>query len=373
VVAVLVVAGIAGYFAVSSKGSTGSATQTTSSNGYTGTAKMTFQAGGSSFVNPVMQVWIQAFTPYSGSKVSTNYVGIGSGAGQQGFFDGTFSFACSDAPVTASQLANFTRGTPNTGNTLLQIPETLGGITAFYNIPEIGNKSIRLTGPVLAGIYNESITKWDDPAIQSINPNFTLPDKTIIPVHRSDGSGSTFAFTSYLNKIDPSWNSTIGVGLIVNWPSNELAGQGSGGVAALVYTTPYAIGYADEVYALNNGLSVATIENSAGNFVAPTLTTIVNAANDFSTQIQSNPLVSITDAPGPNSYPISTYTYLIVWKNQPNADQAYALSYFLWWVVNQGQGYGANLDFPALPASMVSIDNALIAQINYNGQTYVHT
>lgn len=371
VVVVVALAAVGAGYVVSSKG-TKISTQTSSSSGYTGTTSFTFQAGGSSFVGPVINVWIYGFVTYSNNLVETNYQTIGSAAGQQGFFDGSFAFACSDAPVTPTQLANFTRGTSNSGNTLLQIPEALGAVTIFYNIPQIGNKTINLSGPVLAGIYNESITKWNDPAIEALNPGVAFPDNTIIPVHRSDGSGTTFAFTSYLNKVDPAWNSTVGVGLIVNWPSNELAGDGSAGVAELVYQTPYSIGYADEVYAHNDGLTVANIENSAGNFIAPTLTSILDAANDFSTQIQSNPLISITNAPGPNSYPISTYTYTLIWKNQPSAAQGYALSTFLWWIVNEAQGDGAKLYFPALPAGMVSVDNGLINQINYNGQTFAH-
>jgi phosphate transport system substrate-binding protein len=373
VIVVLVVAGAAAYVVVSSGSSNGkSQTTSTSTSAYTGTQTFTFQSGGSSFVGPLVNVWIYAFNTYTDYKVTSNYQTIGSAAGQQSFFDGSFTYACSDAPVTPTQLANFTKGTSNTGNTLLQIPEALAAVTIFYNIPQIGNVSLDLTGPVLAGIYDGSIKYWNDSAIQSLNTNYTLPYDKIIPVHRSDGSGTTYALTTYLNKVDPAWNSTIGVGLIVNWPSNELGGTGSGGVAGLVHETPYSIGYADEVYAHSDGLTVARIQNSAGNFTAPTIGSMLDAANEFSTQIQSNPLISITDAPGADSYPISTYTYTLVWKNQPSAAQAYALSTFLWWVVNEGQGLGAPLYFAAIPPGMVAIDNGLINQINYNGQTFAH-
>jgi phosphate ABC transporter phosphate-binding protein len=258
------------------------------------------------------------------------------------------------------------------GKAIVQIPETLGAVVIFYNIPEVGNVSLKFTGAVLADIWSEKITMWNDPAITALNPGIALPDKPITPVHRSDGSGTTYAFTHYLSQVDPTWNSTIGVGLSVNWPTeNELASRGSAGVAGLVYATPYSIGYVDQYYAQHNNLPVAQVQNSAGNFITPTLASISSAASDFATQLSTDPTFTITNAPGATSYPISTFTYLLVWKDQTDYNMGYAIANFFWWIVHQGQPYAPVLYFPILPSNIVTIDEGLIKQINYNGQSLV--
>src|SRR5438128_8206987 len=190
IVVVAVIAGGAYLFVVPGATNT-SSTSKTSTASFTLTTPVTLSAGGSSFVNPIMQVWTGAFRNQSG-LISINYQSIGSGAGQQGIFKGTFDFAGSDAPVTDQQLANFT------GKTLLQIPETLGGVAIFYNVPELGATNIKLTGDVLARVYLQQVTTWNDPSIVALNPGVSLPMKTIVVVHRSDGSGTTFALTDYL-------------------------------------------------------------------------------------------------------------------------------------------------------------------------------
>jgi len=331
---------------------------------FTLSTPVVLSAGGSTFVNPVMQVWASAYRNVTNGMVSVNYQAIGSGAGQQGIFSGTFDFAGSDAPVKASQLANFT------GKTLLQIPETLGAVAIFYNIPGL-TTSLRFTGTVLAQIFMQQITKWNDPAIASLNPGVSLPDQTIIVVHRADGSGTTFAFTTYLAKVYPDWASKVGVGTSVKWPAGELGGKGSSGVAGVVSQNPYSIGYADYFYAVENNLAVAQIQNAAGNWVTPSLASITAAASDFASQIQQNATISIANAPGANSYPISTFTWLLVWKDQTDPAKAYAIAHFFWWIVTDGQKYGPPRYYPTLPQNVVQIDEGLIAQINVNGQTFV--
>lgn len=367
---VIFVLGTVGVYVAFSKGG-GTSTTTSSpsssvSDAYSDTVQETLSAGGSTFVNPIMQQWIYQYSDLLGAKVVTNYVADGSGAGIEGILHNTFDFAGSDAPVPPSDYANVT------GNTLLQIPESLGGVAIFYNVPGINNASLKLTGSILAGIWNESITMWNAPQIAALNPNVPLPAESIIPVHRSDGSGTTYALTTYLSKIDPTWSATIGVGTSVNWPTSELAGAGSGGMAATVAETPYSIGYVDTYYVINNpGLAIGMIQNSAGNFEMPNLTTVANAASDFSSQIEANPEFSITDAPGPNSYPISTYTYLLVWKNQSDQAKGDAIATFFWWIVHQGQQLSPRLGYPMLPSEVVTIDEGLIEQLNYNGQAFV--
>jgi phosphate transport system substrate-binding protein len=368
IIAIVVVAGAGVYAFAVLRTSTTSSLQlggTSDSFTFTGSSPVSIDAGGSSFVNPVMQQWCFGYSNITSARFQLNYEPVGSGAGIQNLFQNTFDFAGSDAPVPPSMLAN------SSGKTLLQIPETLGGVAIFYNVPEIGNTSLKLTGPILAGIWNESITIWNDPRIAALNPGVPLPAKTIIPVHRSDGSGTTYAFTTYLAKIYPAWNSTVGVGTIVNWPPNELAGKGSGGLAGLVSGTQYTIGYVDTYYAKQNKIDIAMIRNSAGNFELPTLLTVAAAAADFASQLQTNPTVSITNALGPDSYPISTFTYLLVWKDQSDPVKGDAIATFFWYVVHNGQKYGPGFGYPTLPPNIVTIDEGLIREISYKGQPFI--
>ncbi len=349
-----------------------------SSQSFTLTGPVTLTAGGSSFVNPVMQVWASAFhntTISSQGVITIQYASVGSGAGQNNLFAGTFTFAGSDAPVSGSKLANFT----TKGGPLLQIPETLGAVAIFYNIPGMTNSTcssncaihLRFNGSVIAQIYLEQITYWDSAAITQLNPGVTIPHTAIVPVHRSDGSGTTYAFTDYLQRVYAGWNSSgVGQGTTVNWPTSELAGKGSSGVAGLVSANPGAIGYADTYYAFTNKLLFAAIANSQGNFILPSLASVTAAASDFSAKLATDPTHSIVNAPGAGSYPISTFTYLLTWKNQSNENTAYTIANFFSWIVTSGQSYSPALFYPALPASMVSIDQQLIAQINYQGQTF---
>lgn len=376
--AVIVVVAIAAVGVVYvSMGKSSSPSSTTSSNTSTTStptisldfsSPLTLNAGGSTFVNPVMQVWIYVYQKETNDLVTINYESTGSGAGISGIFSGLYDFAGSDAPVSQSYLnANAS------GRTLLQIPETLGGVAIFYNIPGV-TRSLNFTGPVLASIFDQNITKWNDPQIQALNPGVTLPNDNIIVVHRSDGSGTTYALTTYFSKIDSGWAKAIGVGTFVDFPNTpnpELSAKGSGGVAALVNETQYSIGYADTYYALSNRLTTAAIQNSAGVFLQPSLATVSAAAAAFSTQLAANATFSITDAPGAGSYPISTFTYLLVFANQPNAQQADAIATFFWYIVHSGQSEGPNLQYPELPAQIVTQDEALIGQIIYNGQSFV--
>jgi phosphate transport system substrate-binding protein len=335
---------------------------------------LTLQAGGSTFVNPVMQVWVAGFSDYTGGAVSTNYQALGSGAGITGILKGTFDFAGSDAPVSTSVSSNYTA----VKGPLLQIPETLGAVAIFYNIPGI-HVSLNLTGPIIADIYLQKITTWNDPSIRALNPKVAdlnaTTNVTIVPVHRSDGSGTTYALTNYFTKVSSDWNASgKGFGTSISWPAaGELAGKGSAGVAAYVSQTPYSIGYADSYYALSNKLLSAAVQNAAGNFVIPSLAGVTDAASDFASQVQANPTFAITNAPGPNSYPISTYTYLLVWQNQTNQGKGNDVAQLFQWIVTHGQSYGPPLYYPTLPASVVTIDESLIAKMNYNGTPFIQS
>jgi phosphate transport system substrate-binding protein len=331
----------------------------------------TLQAGGSTFVNPVMQVWATSFNQYTNGQVQTNYQALGSGAGINGILKKTFEFAGSDAPVSASQSANYTTAY----GPLLQIPETLGGVAIFYNVPGV-SVSLNLTGPIVAKIYLGQITKWNDSAIKALNPKVNLPGNTIVPVHRSDGSGTTYALTNYFEKVSSNWNASFTSGCpcyatSISWPAFEIGAKGSAGVAAYVQQNPNTIGYADSYYAFANKLNAAAIQNQAGQFLVPSIADISAAAAAFSSQVQANPTFAITNAPGTGSYPIATFTYLLVWQNQTNQQQGYDTANFFWWIVTNGQAYGPQLYYPSLPSNVVPIDQSLIQKIQYNGVPFI--
>ena len=199
-----------------------------------------------------------------------------------------------------------------------------------------------------------------------------LPAHVIQPVHRSDGSGTTYALTNYFEKVSTDWNASFPggcpcYGTSISWPSSEIGAKGSSGVAQYVQQNPYAIGYADSYYAFSNKLQAAAVQNKAGVFLAPSLISIAAAADAFSAQVQANPTFCITNAPGAGSYPISTFTYLLVWANQANQQQGYDMAKLFLWVVNQGQQFGPGLYYPQLSANVVAIDQSIIHQMNYNG------
>jgi phosphate transport system substrate-binding protein len=375
-VVVLIIASVGAYAFISSERSAGSTSSSTPQGTETindpylmsATSPVTLTAGGSSFVNPIMQVWYFDYSHLTDNNFQLSYSAIGSGAGITNVLDNAFEFAGSDAPVPQSELVT---APWYHNNTLLTIPDALGGVAIFYNVPGIDNASLDLTGPILAGIWNESITMWNAPQIVALNPNVNLPDKAIIATHRSDGSGTTYAFTTYLSKIDPKWNATYGVGLVANFPTNEPAAAGSGGIAELVSQTPYSIGYVDTYYASNNKIPIAAIQNSAGNFILPTSSAIEDAADNFTSQLQSNPTLSITDAPGAQSYPISTFTYILIWEDQANQLQGDAAATFIWYAVHWGQSLSPTLGYAPLPSNIVTIDGGLIKEISYNGQSYI--
>jgi phosphate transport system substrate-binding protein len=372
-VVVVVVIVAAGAYVAMNPGGTKTVTLTTASS--TTYYPETLQAGGSTFVDPVMVVWATSFNEYTNGAVSINYQAVGSGAGINGILANTFEYAGSDAPV-GPHTAGYNTSVATNGP-LLEIPETLGGVAIFYNIPGV-TVSLNLTGSIIAKIYLGEITTWNNSAIQALNPSVTLPDNIIIPVHRSDGSGTTYALTNYFEKVSSDWNASWTNGVIatsgcpcyatsINWPSFEEGAKGSAGVAAYVEGNPYTIGYADSYYAFSNNLKAAAVENQAGQFLVPSLADISAAANAFSAQVQADPTFTITDAPGAGSYPIATFTYLLVWQKQTNQQVGYDTAQFFWWIVNQGQAYGQTLNYPKLPQDMVSIDESIIQNMEYNG------
>ncbi len=312
-------------------------------------------AGGASFPYPVITKWASEYNKLY-SYIEISYQSVGSGGGQNNLFAKTFDFAGSDAPLTDAQLANYT---------VLHIPETVGGAVVIYNIPNM-NVSIKLTADVIAQVFQGNITKWNDVAVASLNPTLALPDADIVVVRRSDSSGTTFVFTSYLANASALWK--LGSGTTVSWPVG-LGGSGNSGVATLVQQTPYSIGYVEYFYAKNNNLPSASVQNKNGEFVEASLASIAEAARQGTPLLTSDVRAAIVNLPGSGVYPISAFTYLLVFKDLSYMTQAEATAIvnFIWWAIHDGQSYTEALYYPELPSEIVSLGEGILRQITYNG------
>ncbi|MGD0070948.1 MAG: phosphate ABC transporter substrate-binding protein PstS [Candidatus Bathyarchaeia archaeon] len=324
---------------------------------------------GATFPYPLLSAMITNYTTSVKPNVQVNYQSIGSGGGISAMQAKTVDFGASDAPLSATDQANV----PNA----LHIPETIGAVTIAYNLPGV-QTGIHLTGKVIADIFQGTVTMWNDQEIQSLNTNVTLPAKSILVVHRSDSSGTTFIFTGYLSASSTAWNSSIGQGKSVSWPVG-IGSNGNTGVASVVQGQPYAIGYVELAYALQNSMTVAAVQNPAGNWILPSLASTTVAAQSIASAglpagNASWTSVNILNAPEPNAYPIVSFTYLLVYKElnvlpDMTQDKATALVQFLWYVVHDGQNLSPGLAYAQLPPNVVQIDETTIKSITFNGQT----
>lgn len=302
-------------------------------------------------------------------NVQVNYQSIGSGGGISALNSRTVDFGASDAPLTAAEATNITNA--------LHIPETIGAVTVAYNVPGVSS-GLKLTGQVIADIFEGKITKWNDPAIQSLNSGVTLPDQTINTVHRSDGSGTTFVFTSYLSKSSTSWASSVGAGKSVSWPSG-VGSTGNTGVASTVNSTTCSIGYVELAYTIENQMPVAAIQNPSGNFVMPTLASTTAAAQAGATAglpagDASWTTFNLLNTSAADAYPIVSFSYIIIYKELngiPGMTQAKAeaLVQFIWYIVHDGQQLAPELQYAPLPSNVVQTDETTIRSITFNGQT----
>ncbi len=327
------------------------------------------QGAGATFPYPLLDAMITDYSTNIKPNVQVNYQSIGSGGGIAAMHDKTVDFGASDAPLTAADMENVPGA--------LHIPETAGAVTVAYNIPGL-DTGLRLTGQVIADIFQGTITMWNDPAIQTLNPTTTLPSQAILTVHRSDGSGTTFIFTSYLSEVSTSWSSSIGAGKSVSWPAGT-GSAGNTGVASTVNGTAYSIGYVELAYILQNGMTVAAIQNPAGNWVLPSLDSTTEAVQSGASMglpagDESWTSVSLLNAPGTNAYPIVSFTYIIVYKElnvvpQMTQEKATALVQFLWYVIHDGQNLSQALEYAKLPSNVVQIDETTIHSITFDGQT----
>ncbi len=310
--------------------------------------------GGSSFVYPVMNRWASDYNKETGVQV--NYQSLGSSGGIKQFSVKTLLFGATDAPMNAEQMAEVD------GN-VHHIPVVMGAVAMAYNLPGV-EEQLTLSGEVLAEIYMGNIKKWNDPAITGLNPNVDLPDANIVAVRRADGSGTTFIFADFLGKRSPSWLENMGVGSSLSWPAGSIGGKGNEGVAGLLNMTENSIGYVELVYALQSGLPTAAIVNQAGNAVVPTVESVTAAAADL-TEIPEDLRMSITDAPGEQSYPISGLTWVVARKEMDHANQAEALKKFFNFILSdEQQDVVAEMHYSKLPEKLLEPARAKVEQIN---------
>jgi phosphate transport system substrate-binding protein len=317
----------------------------------------TLNGGGSTFAAPLYQKWFDIYAGLTGVQI--NYQAIGSGGGIQGIQNQTLDFGATDAPMSDDQLAG-AKGGP-----IFHIPTALGAIVPTYNIPNVNGK-LKFTGDTLAGIYLGDIQKWNDPKLVADNPDLANVDQDIVVVHRSDGSGTTFGFSDYLSAVSPEWLQKVGKGTSVDWPVG-LGGNGNPGVAGEVQQNPYSIGYVELIYALQNNLGYGTVKNKSGKFIDPSLDSVTAAAAASAQNIPPDLRFSIVDAPGENSYSISTATWLLVYKNETDQAKALAITRMLWWATHDAQQYNKDLQYATVPDAITRVSEQFIKQINVGG------
>ncbi len=315
----------------------------------------TLLGAGSTFVYPLFS---KMFSQYTASKV--NYQSIGSGGGILQLTNKTVDFGDSDAPLNADQTAKMSAP-------VLHIPMTSGAVIVTYNIPGV-TAALNLTGKDLADIYLGKITMWNSAEIKATNKGVNLPDLPIVVIHRSDGSGTSFIFTDYLTKVNTDWSSKVGKASAVNWPAG-LGGKGSEGVAGLVKQTPGAIGYVELAYALQNHMPVANIQNKSGKFITPTIEATTLASN---VTIPDDSKVSITNTDNPKGYPIASFTWALIYKEQNYGGRSKArateLLKLLWWNIHQGQADCAPLNYAPLSKAAVKAAEAVLKSATYGGK-----
>ena len=325
-------------------------------------AAQSLTGAGATFPNPIYSKWFDAYNKKTGVQV--NYQSIGSGGGIKQYTEGTVDFGASDGPMSADQM-NAVQGK------VLHIPTVMGAVVLTYNLPSLGAKALQFDGPTIADIFLGKITKWNDRRIAATNPGVALPNTDLIVVHRSDGSGTSYIFTDYLCKVSPEWKEKVGFATAVNWPAG-LGGKGNEGVTQQVKQTEGGIGYVELIYAVANNLPHAMVKNAAGKFVDPSLASITAAAASAKFEPNTDFRVSITNAPGEASYPISSFTWLLIQPDMKDAAKAKALKTFLeWMVTDEAQQMAVGLQYAPLPKPVVALIQARIKTLKANGKPIV--
>jgi phosphate transport system substrate-binding protein len=315
--------------------------------------KIQINGAGATFPNPIYSKWFDEYNKMH-PNVEINYQSLGSGAGIRQVTAQTVFFGATDGPMTSDQLL----AAPGK---ILHFPTVLGGVAPVYNIPSVRGE-LKFSGPVLADIFLGKITKWNDPAIAKLNAGVTLPNTDVTVVHRSDGSGTTYIFADYLAKVSPEWKAKVGVGQSPNWPTG-IGGKGNEGVSGLVTQTPGSIGYVELIYALQNKISYGAVQNMAGEFVKASVESVTAAAAEAVAKMPPDFRVSITNAPGKDAYPISSFTWLLLYENPKDKGQAKIMADFVKWALTDGQKFAPALGYAPLPEGIVKLEMAQLARV----------
>ena len=310
-------------------------------------------AAGATFPYPIYSKWFDEYHKLH-PNVQINYQSIGSGGGIRQLLDKTVDFGASDGPMTDEQLQQ-------AGFKILHFPTVLGADVPSYNVPGV-TAELKFTPQALAAIFLGKITKWNDPAIAGPNPGVKLPAEDIVVVHRSDGSGTTYIWTDYLSKVSDEWRAKVGKNTSVNWPVG-LGGKGNEGVAGLIKQTPYSLGYIELIYAVQNTIPYGLVKNEAGEFVKASLTAVSAAAAGAAKSMPDDFRVSITNPPGKDAYPISSFTWLLIPSHIQDAGKKSAIKDFLGWMLTSGQQFCEPLAYAKLPKEVVAKEQKAVALI----------
>jgi len=333
----------------------GGNTQPVTANNSSPNASQTLKinGAGATFPNPIYSKWFSEYNKLH-PDIQINYQSIGSGGGIQQISNQTVFFGATDGPMNDEQL----KAAPGP---ILHFPTVLGAVVPVYNIPGVTDE-LKFTGPVVADIYLGKIKKWNDPAIAKLNPGVKLPATDITVVHRSDGSGTTYIFVDYLSKASPEFKTKVGVNTSVNWPAG-VGGKGNEGVSGLVTQTPGSIGYVELIYALQSKITYGRVQNATGDFVKASVDSVTKAAEAAAATLPADFRVSITNAQGAGVYPISSFTWILMYQDPKDKAAGKAMVDFMRWALTDGQKYCADLGYAPLPAALVMLEQAALDTI----------
>lgn len=317
----------------------------------------TLTGAGATFPYPLYSKWFDMYHQKTGIEI--NYQSIGSGGGIQQIKAGTVDFGASDAPLSDARLKEMPRR-------LLHFPTVGGAVVLAYNLPMV-KAPLMLTPDAVAGIYMGKITTWNDKRIAAANPGVALPGAPILPVHRSDGSGTTNIFTTYLSAVNAPWKEMVGANTSVSWPVG-IGGKGNEGVSGLIRQTQGSIGYVELAYAKQNHLPVAHVRNRSGKFIEPTLASTTAAAEGAAPMLTKDVRVPIANSPAPDAYPICGLTFLLVYQDQKDPGKGHALAGFIDWAIHDGQAVAPTLDYAPLPAAVVKVNEGSLRKLTIAGK-----
>jgi phosphate transport system substrate-binding protein len=318
-----------------------------------GASAQNINGAGATFPYPIYSKWFNEYSQQH-PNVKINYQSIGSGGGIRQVSEGTVDFGATDGPMSDEQIAGAKIKTQH-------IPTVLGAVVPVYNLPGL-NKDLNFSGDVIADIYLGKIKMWNDGRIAKDNPGVNLPSQAILPVYRSEGSGTTYIFTDYLSKVSPDWSSKVGKNTSVRWPAG-IGQKGNEGVAGMVRQSPYAFGYVELIYALQNKMSYGAVKNASGKFLRASTDGVTAAAAAAAKTMPADYRVSITNAPGATSYPISSFTWLLIPTHSSDAAKMSALKDFVTWMLDHGEGEAAALSYAPLPKQVQDMIRKTVAQI----------